>query len=134
MNDQNTQTQNKADEGVGQKQTVANTTKEAEPIAATEPLIIPSETEPRLHPEVEAAGVEIVNEKPKITEEHLKVGLNHAKESTSVKVEPSDRIQYPISESDAKKALKVHQKVKKSIAWLALSVLRQIAIVRGGKK
>jgi hypothetical protein len=128
MNDQNLASDDS-------KQKVASSTvatKEAEPVVTIEPLVSPSETEPKLHPEVEAAGVKIVDEKPKVTEEHLKIGLSHAKESTPVATEPTGKIQYPISESDAKKALKTHQKVKQSIAWLALSVLRQIDMMRGG--
>ncbi|HZJ18522.1 MAG TPA: hypothetical protein VFD45_02810 [Patescibacteria group bacterium] len=135
MNDQNKQVQNTDDKTIDQKQNVSIAqTKEAEPIVVTEPLIVASETEPRLHPEVEAAGVEAVDEKLRLTEEHLKIGLNHAKESTPVKTDSASKIQYPISESDARKALKIHQRFKKSIAWLALSVLRQIDVIRGGKK
>lgn len=133
MNDQNIQVQNKVDETTEQNHVTASVAKETEPITGAEPLVVSSEMEPELHPEVKAAGVETVSEKLKLTEEHLKTGLSHAKESTPVSVESANKIQYPISESDAKKALKVHQKVKKSIAWLALSVLRQIDIMRGGK-
>lgn len=133
MNDQNTQVQNRADETSEQKQVTASVAKETEPIIGAEPLVVSSEVEPELHPEVKAAGVETVSEKLKLTEDHLKTGISHAKESTPVETEPSGRIKYPISEHDAKQALKVHQKVKKSIAWLALSVLRQIDMMRGGK-
>lgn len=110
------------------------TQKEAEPIVAKEPLVKASEEEPKLHPEVSEAGVEIVTEKPKLDEKHFEVGIEHAKESTPVKTEPSDKIEFPMSAQKANQIVKSHKNIKDSILWLAIAVLRQLRIISKKEK
>ena len=105
------------------------TQKEVEPIVAKEPLIRVSEEELRLHPEVSEAGVETVTEKPQLSEEHFKAGIEHAKESTPVKTEPSENIKFPMTAQTANQIVKSHKNIKDSILWLAIAVLRQLRII-----
>ncbi|MCL4354179.1 hypothetical protein M1349_01770 [Patescibacteria group bacterium] len=101
-----------------------------------EPIIRPSEAAPKLHPEVAEAGVETVAEKPELKEEHRKVGIEHAKESTPVKTEPSPGIiipNSPMTEAKAREVLKLHKKISNSVLWMAVSMIRQIKKNRNSK-
>ncbi|PIP74557.1 MAG: hypothetical protein CO135_04015 [Candidatus Levybacteria bacterium CG_4_9_14_3_um_filter_35_16] len=108
--------------------------KEAEPIAQKETFVKISEEEPIIHPEVKEAGVEKVSDKLRLEEEHLKAGIEHAKESTPVKTEPSDEVSFPMTTQKANEIVKSKKSIKNSILWLATSVLRQIKIIGKGKK
>jgi hypothetical protein len=134
MNDstQNVQDDQQAQPQVAPISPTGSLHKEAEPIIKREPLVKASEEEQSLHSEVAEAGVEIVSEKPKLNEEHIKAGLEHAKESTPVKTESTDKIKFPMTAQKANQIIKNKKNIKDSILWLAISVLRQIRIV--GKK
>ncbi|MFH1186599.1 MAG: hypothetical protein V1697_00305 [Candidatus Levyibacteriota bacterium] len=136
MSDQNQQKSDTNNDSVPQQsQTSANVIhKETEPIAASEPLVLSSEKEPELHPEVKTAGVEIVSEAPKLTKEDAEAGITYAKEATPVETEPSGKVQLPMTEQKAEETLKMHKKIAESIRWLALSVLRQIKMMKGSVK
>lgn len=108
--------------------------KEIEPpIRKEQPLIKASEEEPRLHPEVIEAGVETVADKPKLDDGHFGIGMRHARESTPVKTEPSNKVNYPITAQKANQIVKSKRNIKDSILWLATSVLRQIKTIRKGE-
>jgi len=108
--------------------------KEVEPVTKKEPFIKASEEEPKLHPEVAEIGVETVSEKLQLEEEHQKIGMEHSKESTPVKTEPSDKVSFPMTVQKANEIVKSKKSIKNSILWLATSVLRQIKIIGKGKK
>ncbi|GIW61185.1 MAG: hypothetical protein KatS3mg089_0037 [Patescibacteria group bacterium] len=59
--------------------------------------IKPTEVEPVLHPEVKEVGVEISHdqEKPKLTEEHQRLGIEYAKESVPVSLSKTSGTNLP---------------------------------------
>ncbi len=91
-----------------------------------EDYIRPSEVEPIIHPEVSEHGVEAVSdhESLQLTDEHKKIGIESAKESTPVATQPTGRVQLPMTEEEAKQAVKIHKKVSDSIVWLAQLILK----------
>lgn len=93
------QPQQQADDNVKPVSPVSSRNVEAGPIQA-------SDREPILHPEVAASGVEVVKDKPELTEEHDKIGVKAAAESTPVSTEPSGKVQIPMSEEEVKAAIK----------------------------
>lgn len=91
------------------KQTDDLNTQPVNPVSVSHKEIGPlqaSDKEPVLHPEVTAAGVEPVSEKPKLTEEHEKIGVTASGESTPVATEPSGIVQLPMSDQEVSQAIK----------------------------
>lgn len=97
-----------------------------------EELIVPSEPEPIIQDELAEHGVEAVvdHEKPKITTEHIKVGLEPAKESTPVATQPSGFVQLPMTEEEAVKTIKT-TKITESKHWLAMLIEKVYLQLRG---
>lgn len=108
---------------------VSSPHKEGMPTVQTE-HIKPAEIEPVIHPEVKEAGVETYTEKPVLDQEHVKIGVTHSPDSTSVPTQPSGIINLPLTERQATNVVKVHKKVSDSVTWLAVLVLRQIKRMR----
>lgn len=109
-------------EPIVQDSPVSSAVKEQEPI----PYVKKSETEPIIDQELKEAGLESKVETPKLTEEHEKIGIRHAKESVPIVQETKATVQLPMTMSQIKKITQVHKKVSDSILWFALLVLRQI--------
>lgn len=104
--------------------------KETEPIRVTadvSEVVTPSEQVLELHPEVETAGVEVSQnyEVPTLTLSDKKAGLDHAKETTPVVVQPTGMVQLPMTELQAKQAIKLHKKVSDAMLWFAMTILKQ---------
>lgn len=104
--------------------------KEAEPVRVTadvSEIVIPSEQAPELHPEVEAAGVEVSpnHEVPQLTLADKKAGLDYAKEATPVVVQPTGMVQLPMTEEQAKQTINVHKKFSDAMLWFAMTILKQ---------
>lgn len=104
--------------------------KEAEAglTSASEEIIKLSEVEPQLHPEVQEAGVEVVSDLPKLTEEHEKLGVKLSKESAPAKTEPTGEVKLPMTQTQAKNLAK-NSSISDSVRWLAEEVLRQIKVM-----
>lgn len=93
-------------------------------------FIKPSEVEPNIHHEAAEAGVEKVTEMPKLTEEHVKIGIKLSKEAVSVQISPSGVVQLPMTAKQANNIIRTHKKISDSFLWLAVLVLRQIKKMR----
>jgi len=80
--------------------------KEMAPVTKTpiSEVMRPTEVQPQLQPEVQEAGVEVVEnrEQPQLTAEHKAVGIEHAKESVPMPLSPQPTVQLPYSLQDAK--------------------------------
>ena len=101
--------------------------KEYEPVSVapvSAESITPSELEPQINPEVREAGVESVPHLPKLTEEHKNLGIEPAKESVPVSIQPSGKIQLP-SKKEAED-MKKKGGSGDSFYWLATEFLKQI--------
>ncbi len=92
-----------------------------------------SEVHPKISKELEEAGVETVSEVPQITIEHVKAGLEPAKESVPVQTMPQGLVSLPITQTQAQNILNLHKKVTESVAWLAMLILRQFQIAQSKK-
>lgn len=77
---------------------------------------------PELHKET---GAEAVSEAPTLTPEDAQAGIVHAKESTPVSVIPQETIVLPMTQPQAQQTVKIHKKVKDSLFWFAMLILRQ---------
>lgn len=127
----------KLDDTSGQAQTQPQGTPVSTPVKEQEPsqtwqepipspeMVIPSEAEPSMHPEVAEVGVEKVREVPTLTLEDQKAGLQLAKESVPVSTQPSGLVDLPKDEKEAASFLKVHRDVKNAVVWLVAMLLRQ---------
>ena len=60
-----------------------------------------SEKPPILDTEVRQAGVEVVSQKPELTEEHEKLGVTHSLENNVPNLAPSGKIQLPMTQEEA---------------------------------
>lgn len=89
--------------------------KESEPIVNHEPFIMPSEAEPRLHPEVSEAEIKVVKENLELNNEHRAFGMEPAGDSIPVPTEPTTKIKIPLSEEQADEIIK-NQKHDSAIA------------------
>lgn len=101
----------------------------------TEELIVPSEPEPIIQEELAEHGVEATkdHEKPHVTAEHRKVGIEPAKESTPVLTQPTGTVQLPMTEEEALKTIKTTS-TKDSKHWLARLIEKVYRQLRGGEK
>lgn len=106
----------------GQVQTQPQVTSVSTPVKEQEPILSPeavrpSDVEPSLHPEVAEVGVEKVREVPALTLEDQRAGLTLAKEATPVPTQPSGIVQFPKSGDEAKKLVRLHNRVADSVRW-----------------
>lgn len=108
--------------------TVIASSPEIQPqrVNPTESLVIPSEQEPIIHPEVREAGVSSVPKTPPITQEQKNVGIQPAKETTVVSTEPTGKIKLPIPESKAEEIIKNDKDTQDSAVWLATVIIREL--------
>lgn len=107
--------------------------KEAGPaiMADVSEVVKPTETEPVIEDkEVKEAGVETVTDVPKLTQEHIKAGINVSSQIAPVITFHTGLVKPPLTEEEAKKILKLHKKIGNSVVWLATEVLRQFKIVK----
>ena len=77
-------------------------------------FVRPSEVEPKIRPELEEIGVR-VPESPKVES----ADITHAKESVPVKTEPSGLSQIPMTEEEARQALKHEEPTNSNWGYLA---------------
>lgn len=94
----------------------------------TQNIIVPTETEPKLSPEVKEAGVEVVqSENPPLSQDIKQMGVEMAKDAVPVATQPIGLVQLPMTKQQALQALKQNKKDPKlSVDWLALFVLKLI--------
>lgn len=107
---------------------VSAPSRESGPAILTSPesLIAPSTPEIQVSPELQKeTGAEAVSETPQLTLEDAKAGIVHAKESTPVSTTPSSTITLPMTQQQAQQTIKLHKKVKDSLFWFAMLVMRQ---------
>lgn len=107
-------------------------TSEVSGVAQTEEFIIPSEQEPIIQEELAEHGVEAVadHEKPAITAEHRKVGIESAKESTPVLTQPTGAVQLPMTEEETLQTIKTTGE-SDSKHWLAKLIEKVYLQIRG---
>lgn len=84
---------------------VSTTHKEAEPIVNHEPFIMPSEAEPKPHPEVSRAGVEVVHQVPELSKDIESLGLKPSPESAKPNTEPTGIVKLPLTEDQAEQVI-----------------------------
>ena len=99
--------------------------KEAGQVLQVHEFVTPSEKEPDLSKEVEAAGVTVEPNAPVLTTEHAKIGIQLAGEATPVAISQGATVSLRMTQAQAQKTLKLHKKVSKSVVWLASIILRQ---------
>lgn len=86
-------------------QPVSNIRKEGQPSINHEPFVMPSEQEPKLHPEVENVGVEAVTQVPEVPKEVKELGLQPSAEATKIVTEPTGVVKLPLSEDQAEQII-----------------------------
>lgn len=111
--------------GGAQGEPVGAVRKEQAPVSVSEYLKA-SEPELTLEKEVQDAGVTIENQPYVLPPEQSKMGVYLTGDAAPVAQSPSGAVSLPMTTQQAKKALKLHKKVSRSIVWLATIVLRQI--------
>lgn len=80
-------------------------------------------------PDIKEAGVEAVKgEVVEMAPSAVAAGVQPVGLATPVPTEPA--VEFPMTEEKAKGILKMHKKVKDSIYWLAMLILRQIKLLR----
>ena len=100
--------------------------KEVAPLSGqTSEYVKPVESAPELPKEVEAAGVEAVEDRPQIHPEAAKAGLTHAKEHVSHPTEPAGVVTYPLINQQQATVMQKKSSVRDAARWLAVFVLRQ---------
>ena len=106
--------------------------KEAGPVVIQDvsEILKPTEPEQNIQEEVLEAGVEKVSDKPNLTPEHAKFGIELAKESTPVSTTPSGIVKLPMTEEEAIKNIKIHKKITDSARWYIWLILKQFKIMR----
>lgn len=115
---------------------VSAPSKEGGPAApvSTEKLVVPSLEKVEVAPELKEIGVEAKDEVPELTPEDAQAGIVHAKESTPVVVAEEPSIKLPMSQQQAQQIVKLHKKVKDSLFWFAMLILRQWQISERKRK
>lgn len=105
--------------------------KEQAPISvdSVEPNIAPVETLPEISVEVKEAGVEARDDKETLDLklEDRKAGFSAENEATPIATAPTNMVQFPISEDEARTTSKGD--TGKSITWLRAEILRQIKVM-----
>lgn len=129
------QSQNQAKQSQPSQPTapVSTPLKEQEPVSSpglTSEYVQPTEREPALHPEVEQAGVEVV-EQPSIPTSAQQVGVQPAKESVPVKTEPSGAVEL-LREIEAKDGQKKDS--GNSVRWLYVLLAKIVKQLKFGRQ
>jgi len=107
---------------------VPSVSREGEPtgVARSEAGVSASVPEIEISPELhQETGVEAVHETPQLTPADTQVGIQHAKESVPVSVASAGTITLPMTQQQAQQTVKSHKKVKDSLFWLAMLIMRQ---------
>ena len=106
--------------------------KESAPISANAPSVeFVKENLPiiELPQEVKEAGVEEVKgETLEISPEMQQAGVQPVGLAAAIPTKPA--LKFPMTEEKAQGILKMHKKVKESVTWLAMLVVRQMKILR----
>ncbi|HSW96658.1 MAG TPA: hypothetical protein VLF89_02415 [Candidatus Saccharimonadales bacterium] len=116
---------------------ISSASKEGGPavvLPSSESLISPSMKEVEISSEEKDAGVEVISEPLALTPEDIKAGVVHAKESTPVSTTPTATIVLPMTQQQAQQTVKIHKKVKDSLFWFAMLILRQWQVAQKRKK
>ncbi len=92
-------------------------------------FIKPSEQEPNISPEEKESGVETVSQYPRLSEEHVKIGIKPLGDTVPVSATPSGMVQLLMTQKRTTSILKMHKKVSDSILWLATLILKQVKII-----
>ena len=66
-------------------------------------FITHSEKPPVLDEELKQAGVEVVSQKPELTDEHEKLGVTHSLENNTPSLEPKGTVKLPMTKDEAEK-------------------------------
>lgn len=85
-------------------QPVSAVYKEGEPII-NQSFIMPSEAEPKLHPEVSGVGVEAVPQAPELSKDVESLGLKPSPESAKPNTEPTGIVKLPLTEDQAEQVI-----------------------------
>lgn len=116
-------------------QPVGSVQKEAGPISSVEEAsyVEPAGAERMLEisSELSEQGVEksANQETPQLTEEHKRIGIQHAKESTPVITTPTGSVQVSMPQKEAEHIVKTDKKTNSGILWIATIILRHAKIV-----
>lgn len=113
------------------------------PVGGKETLSIPAKPqtewvqetaqEAKIEHELQEAGVEkVAGEVLQVTPEVGQAGIQPVGLAAPVPEEP--KLKLPIEEDKAKGILKMHKKVKDSVTWLAMLVVRQMQLLRFKEK
>jgi hypothetical protein len=97
--------------------------KEAE-AAPVSDFVKPTEMPAVKDREVAEAGVVEVTQGVELSKEHEQIGIRQAAETTPVKLEPSEKIQLPLDQTQAQQVVKTNKSSKSSIVWLAILMLK----------
>ena len=100
----------------------------------SEKLVVPSLEKVEVSPELKEIGVEAKSEVPELTPEDAQAGIVHAKESTPVVISEEPSIKLPMSQQQAQQTVKMHKKIKDSLFWFAMLILRQWQMAEKNKK
>lgn len=101
---------------------------------STEESIKASSPEMEISPELQhEIGAEVNTETPTLTPADANAGIVHAKESVPVSTTPTSAIVLPMSQQQAQQTVKVHKKVKDSLFWLAMLIMRQWQVAQKSK-
>ncbi|MBI2622018.1 hypothetical protein HYW66_00050, partial [Candidatus Microgenomates bacterium] len=109
------------------QQPVSGPQKEQEPIAGRS-YIEQVERAPEIPPEVAQVGVAPISQTAPLTKEDREAGIIEAGEAVPTKTEPEGLVNLPLTEQEARSALRIHKNIKEAIVWLANFVLRQFRI------
>jgi hypothetical protein len=114
---------------------VSAPSKEGGPaISIPEKFVAPSVPEMEVSPDLQKeTGIESKTETPQLTPEDAKAGIVHAKESVPVSVTPTATIVLPMTQQQSQQTVKLHKKVKDSLFWFAMLVMRQWQIAQKDK-
>ncbi|MBI1919044.1 hypothetical protein HYS29_00440 [Candidatus Microgenomates bacterium] len=104
-----------------------NVRKEQEPVSGPS-YIEKVEHQPEIPPEVAQVGVAPISQTTPLTKEDKEAGIVEAGEAVPTKTEPEGLVNLPLTEQEARSALKIHKNIKEAIVWLANFVLRQFRI------
>ena len=126
MDDSN-QNQNKGDNQVHQPLNPIGTLQKEVEAAPVRDYVASSETMPKIEKEVLDAGVKEIDQAPRLTQEHFKVGITHSAESTPVR-ESTMQIKLPMTESEALQQAKGN--TNDATTWLASFILRLLKKMR----
>lgn len=106
-----------------QPQPTGSLNKEAE-VAAVSDFVTLSEKPAIKDKEVVEAGVAEVAQGVELSKVHEQIGVKRSAETTPVKIEPSEAIQYPLNQAQAQQIVKTNKNSKSSIIWLAILMLK----------